>query len=356
VLNRTLIILTALALIAPAAVCSGAGAEDRSADQSEDQGPAMEHVDVEVALDRSTLAPSGQGTLGVRFRIADEWHLYWRNNGDSGMPIAVTFEAPDGVRIGEPRWPAPIRYVYGAGSVDYTYANERLARHYGIDGVVGEEFRLVRQVNANRRGILGHGSVLTLTSHAGRTSPVLRGKWVMEVVMGTPPPPPPPGVPPLDETAAAVSEGRVLTTKDRMEIHRQNPTCNACHRFIDPIGLALDNYDVTGQWRIKEGGTPLDTNGELYDGTPVTSPLSLQQALLDRSVLLVRSFTGNLMAYALGRRMEYYDQPTIRSIVDRAADQDYRMSAFVKGVVQSDAFQMQKAGTATEVASSAGHE
>lgn len=246
--------------------------------------------------------------------------------------------------------------VFELYTADYTFVNERLARHYGIDGVTGDDFRRVSYPEgSNRPGILGHGSILTLTSHAGRTSPVLRGKWIMEVVMGTPLPPPPPGVPPLDETSDEASEGRLLTTKERMEIHRENPTCNACHRFIDPIGLALDNFDVTGRWRIKEGGVELDTSGELYDGTPVTSPLSLQDALLDRSVLLVRSFTSNLMAYALGRRTEYFDQPTIRKIVDEAEEDGYSMSAFVKGVVESDAFQMQKAGAATEdVAAEAG--
>jgi len=247
--------------------------------------------------------------------------------------------------------------VFDLYTADYTFVNERLARHYGIDGVTGDDFRMVRYPEGSaRRGILGHGSVLTLTSHAGRTSPVLRGKWIMEVVMGTPPPAPPPGVPPLEETTGEAVEGRVLTTKDRMEIHRANPTCAACHRFIDPIGLALDNFDVTGQWRIKEGGVPLDTNGELYDGTPVTSPLSLQQALLDRSVLLVRSFTSNLMAYGLGRRTEYFDQPTIRAIADRAEDDGYSMSSFVKGVIESDAFQMQRAGLATDVAANQNHQ
>ncbi|MEX2467411.1 MAG: DUF1592 domain-containing protein [Gemmatimonadota bacterium] len=236
-------------------------------------------------------------------------------------------------------------------TADYTFVNERLARHYGIDGVTGDQFRRVEYPDAEPRpGILGHGSILTLTSHAGRTSPVLRGKWIMEVVMGTPPPPPPPGVPALDETAGEAVEGRTLTTKERMEIHRANPTCNACHRFIDPIGLALDNYGVTGQWRIKEGGVELDTTGELYDGTPVTSPLSLQEALLDRSVLLVRSFTSNLMAYGLGRRTEYFDQPTVRAIAQQAEEDGFKMSAFIKGVVESDAFQMQRAGLETDVA------
>ena len=244
------------------------------------------------------------------------------------------------------------RSMFELYTADYTFVNERLARHYGIPGVTGEGFRMVQYPDEHRRGILGHGSVLTLTSHAGRTSPVLRGKWIMEVVMGTPPPPPPPGVPPLEETVDEASEGRMLTTKERMEIHRANPTCDACHRFIDPIGLALDSYDMTGKWRIKENGVALETNGELYDGTPINGPVALQQALLDRPVLLLRSFTTNLMAYALGRRVEYYDQPTVRKIVREAEDADYRISSFVLGVVKSDAFQMQRAGSATADAAS----
>lgn len=244
------------------------------------------------------------------------------------------------------------RSFFDLYTANYTFLNERLARHYGIRGVTGDAFRRVDYPDDRRRGLLGHASILTLTSHAGRTSPVLRGKWIMEVVMGTPPPPPPPGVPPLEETSDASQEGRVLTTKERMEMHRANPTCNACHRFIDPIGLALDNYDVTGRWRIKEGGVPLNTEGELYDGTPITSPTALLDALMERDVLLVRSFTSNLMAYALGRRTEYYDQPTIRAIAERAAEEDYRMSAFIKGVVESDAFRMQKAGAVADVATS----
>ena len=237
--------------------------------------------------------------------------------------------------------------IFELYQADYTWVDERLARHYGIDGVVGDEFRRVSYPDDNRRGILGHGSVLTLTSHAGRTSPVLRGKWVMEVIMGTPPPPPPPGVPELEETPGA-EEGRMLTTRERMEIHRANPTCNACHRFIDPIGLALDSYDVTGRWRIRENGMQLDTRGELYDGTPVTSPAELTEALLARPIPLVRNFTNNLMAYALGRRTEHFDQPTVRRIVREAEAEGYRMSAFVLGVVKSDAFRMQRAGAVAD--------
>jgi hypothetical protein len=233
------------------------------------------------------------------------------------------------------------RSILDLFNAEYTFLNARLARHYGIPDVAGDEFRRVAYVDDQRRGLLGHGSILVLTSLANRTSPVLRGKWVMEVLLGTPPPPPPPVVPDLDETAA-VKEGRLLTTRERMEIHRANPTCNACHRFMDPLGLALDNFDVTGKWRIRENGVPLDTRGEMWDGTPVGSPQDLRAALLKLQVPLVRAFTENLMAYALGRRIESYDMPTIRAIAKAAAANEYRMSSFVLGVVNSPAFQMQK--------------
>ncbi len=229
-------------------------------------------------------------------------------------------------------------------TADYTFVNERLAKHYGISGVTGDEFRRVIYPDDVRRGVLGHGSVLTLTSHANRTSPVLRGKWVMEVLLGTPPPPPPPGVPDLDQTDG-VANGRMLTTRERMEMHRANVVCSSCHKFMDPIGLALDNFDVTGRWRIRENGMLLDTQGELYDGTPVTSPEDLRRALLRRPIPLIRTFTENLMAYALGRRVEYYDKPTVRAITTQAEVDDYRISSFILGVVKSGAFQMSKAET-----------
>ena len=233
------------------------------------------------------------------------------------------------------------RSILDLYSADYTFVNERLARHYSIPGVVGDHFRRIVYPDDQRRGVLGHGSVLTLTSHANRTSPVLRGKWVMEVLLGSPPPPPPPGIPDLEETEGSEA-GRILTTRERMEAHRTNPTCNSCHRFIDPIGLALDNFDVTGRWRIRENGAPLATRGELYDGTPVSNPTELKDALLKRPIPLVRTFTENLLAYALGRRVEYYDQPTVRSIAQAAATEGYKMSAFILGVVESDAFQVQQ--------------
>ena len=224
-------------------------------------------------------------------------------------------------------------------SADYTFVNQRLAEHYGIDGIVGDEFQRVNYTDETRRGLLGHGSVLMLTSMSNRTSPVLRGKWVMEVIMGSPPPPPPPDVPFLDATEGT-EDGRFLTTRERLERHRANPTCNACHQFMDPIGLALDNFDVTGNWRIREYGSELDTNGMLYDGTPLANPSDLHRALQNKSIPFVRTFANNLMAYATGRRMEYFDQPTIRKITQVAKTNEYRMSSFILGVINSDAFQM----------------
>ena len=222
-------------------------------------------------------------------------------------------------------------------AADYTFVNERLARHYGIPGVAGEAFRRVQYPDDRRRGLFGHGSILTLTSHANRTSPVLRGKWVMEVLLGTPPPPPPPGVPDLDQTESS-DGGRMLTTRERMERHRSSPVCASCHQFMDPIGLALDNYDVTGKWRIRENSMPLDTRGTLWDGTPVESPAQLQEALLERPIPLIRNFVVNLMAYALGRRVEYYDMPEIRAITAAAEANDNRMGSFLIGVIESEAF------------------
>jgi hypothetical protein len=183
--------------------------------------------------------------------------------------------------------------------------------------------------------------VLVQTSLANRTSPVLRGKGVMEVLLGTPPPAPPPNIPALEE-AGESKEGRLLTTREKMEIHRKNATCNSCHRFMDPIGLALDNFDVTAKWRQRENGMPLDTAGDFYDGTKVTSLSELTAALVKRPTPLVRNFTENLMAYGLGRRVEYFDQPTVRAISRAAEANNYKMSSFILGVVKSDAFRMRR--------------
>ncbi len=223
-------------------------------------------------------------------------------------------------------------------TADYTYVNERIARHYGIPNVVGNEFVRVT-VPDERRGILGHGSVLLLTSVADRTSPVMRGKWVMEVLMGSPPPPPPPDVPALEDTKGSSAE-RFLTVRERMEEHRANPACRSCHRVIDPLGLALENFDATGRWRIKDNGMPVDPTGELYDGTPMDGPAGLRNALLKHKDVFILSFTESLMTYALGRRLEPEDMPLVRRIVRDAAARDFTLSAFVRAIVESPPFRM----------------
>jgi mono/diheme cytochrome c family protein len=222
-------------------------------------------------------------------------------------------------------------------TADYTFVNERIAKHYGIANVTGNQFQRVT-VPDYRRGILGHGSVLTLTSVADRTSPVMRGKWVMEVLLGSPPPPPPPNVPALEETSAAAN-GKLLSVRERMEEHRKNPACASCHRAIDPLGLALENFDVTGKWRIKDNGVPVDPSSQMYDGTQIDGPASLRNALLTHKDAVLLSFSENLMTYALGRRIVASDMPAIRRVIRQAAQQDYRMSSFIVGVVQSAAFQ-----------------
>lgn len=228
-------------------------------------------------------------------------------------------------------------------TADYTFVNERVARHYGIPNVNGENFERVTLADENRRGLLGQGSILALTSVADRTSPVLRGKWIMEVLLASPPPAPPPNVPTLDETKAESSDGGMLTTRQRMEQHRANPQCNSCHRVIDPLGLALENFDVTGRWRIRDNGNLVDPNGDLYDGTKMSGPNGLRAALLKHQDMFFTSFTESLLTYSLGRRVEYFDMPAIRKIVRDAAKDNNRFSAFVLGVVNSRAFQMSRA-------------
>jgi hypothetical protein len=225
---------------------------------------------------------------------------------------------------------------------DYTFVDERLARHYKIQGVLGNRFRRVVLDDEHRRGLLGQGSVLMLTSEADRTSPVARGKWVIETLLGVPAPPPPPNVPPLEKTDA-VKDGRVLSTRERLEAHRADPACKACHEIVDPLGLALENYDVTGLWRINDGGAPIDSRVTLFDGTAVSGPDELRALLLRYQDAFVATFTERLMSYALGRRVDYYDMPTIRDIDRDAAASGNNFSAFVLGIVESMPFQMRQA-------------
>ncbi len=235
-------------------------------------------------------------------------------------------------------------------TADYTFVDDRLARHYGLPNVLGHRFRKVTVTENDRRGLLGHASVLTLTSYANRTSPVLRGKWVMDVLLGTPPAKPPANIPPLQENTADVKH---LPVRARLEEHRKNPACAACHRAMDPIGFALENYDVVGLWRTKDSGEPIDASGTLGDGTPVSGPASLREALLRRSSLFERKFTQDLLMYGLGRVIQPYDMPAVRAIQREAAASGGRFAAIVLGIVKSVPFQMRQADdlpTATDSA------
>jgi hypothetical protein len=226
-------------------------------------------------------------------------------------------------------------------TADYTFADERLAEHYGIPNVYGSQFRRVTLgPDSPRRGLLGQGSILTVTSLATRTSPVARGKWILENILGTPPPEPPPNVPPLEKTGEGDTAGALSTLRKRMEAHRNNPACSGCHRIMDPIGFSLENFDAVGKWRTREGSVSIDASGELTDGTKVDGPLSLQKGLMRYSPQFVRTVTGKLMTYALGRGVQYYDMPLVRRIVKDAARENYRFSTVVLGIVKSAPFQM----------------
>ena len=226
-------------------------------------------------------------------------------------------------------------------TADYSFVNERIARHYGIPNIKGNAFRRVT-LPPERRGILTQGSTLVLTSVADRTSPVMRGKWVMEVMLGSPPPPPPPGVPLFTETAGEKG-GRVLTVRERMEEHRKNPQCNSCHRVIDPMGLALENFDVTGKYRIKDGGQLVDTKSVMYDGTQIAGPADLRSAIMKHQDVFLLSFTESLMTYALGRRIEAQDMSAVRKVIKDASTKGYRISAFVTAIASSPQFTMGRA-------------
>ena len=232
------------------------------------------------------------------------------------------------------------RDVLDLMTADYTFVNERLAKHYGIPNVYGSRFRRVILADDARRGLLGKGAILTVTSHATRTSPVVRGKWILDNILNAPPPPPPEDVPPLPE---AGESGRVLSMRERMEAHRANPVCANCHQLFDPLGLAMENFDAVGRLRERDGGSlgvAIDASGELVDGTTVDGVVSLRQALLRQPELFVGTVVEKLMTYALGRGIAAHDMPAVRAIIRETAESDYRFSAIVLGIVRSTPFTM----------------
>jgi hypothetical protein len=225
-------------------------------------------------------------------------------------------------------------------SADYTFVNERLAKHYGIPGVYGERFRQVKLTDPNRFGLLGHGSILSMTALATRTSPVFRGKYVLSTFLDTPPPPPPPNVPALEDSNKEIGSAP-KSVRDQLELHRQNPACAGCHRVIDPPGFALENFDSVGQWRAAmPNGAKIDANGVLADGTKVNGPAELRQAILSRPEAFVTVITERMMIYALGRGLEPADMPVVRRIVRQAGKDGYRLNTIVNEIIQSAPFQM----------------
>jgi mono/diheme cytochrome c family protein len=229
------------------------------------------------------------------------------------------------------------RSVLGLLTADYSFVNERLARHYQIPGIYGSHFRRVTFNNEERGGLLTQGSILTVTSYANRTSPVLRGRWLLDNILGSPPPPPPPNVPGLKESGA---NGKATSVRDRMEEHRKNPACAVCHMRMDPLGFALENFDPIGKWRTTSDGLPIDAGASLPDGTKFEGVAGLRRLLLNHRAEFAATFTQKLLTYALGREVDYFDMPAVRKITREAAASDYRWSAIVMGIVRSVPFQM----------------
>jgi hypothetical protein len=225
-------------------------------------------------------------------------------------------------------------------NADYTFVNERLARHYGMAGIYGSQFRRVHIDDENRRGLLGQGSILTVTSYAARTSPVQRGKWILTNILGVPPTPPPPNVPELKDNGDG---GQPKSLRERMELHRSDSVCAGCHKVMDPIGFALENFDGVGHWRTKDDGAVIDPSGTLFEGTRIDGPAALRKMLTARPETFVGVLTEKLMTYALGRGLEYYDMPAVRKIVADAKAHDFRFSYLINGVINSPEFQMKKA-------------
>ena len=292
---------------------------------------------------RRMLADERSETLVTNF--AGQW-LYLRNLAASSPDMRLFAGFDDNLREAFRRETELFfdsimrenRNVLDLLRADYTFVNERLAKHYGIPNVYGSRFRRVDLSESEHRGgLLAQGSILTVTSYANRTSPVIRGKWVLANILGVAPPPPPPGVPALKETAGVE---KPVSMRERMAQHRANPACAGCHALMDPIGFSLENYDAIGRWRTHESGKPIDAAGGLPDGSKFDGVTGLQKALLSHPESFVNTMTEKLLTYSLGRGVEYYDGPAVRKIVRESRDQDYRFSSLVLGIVNSTPFQM----------------
>ncbi len=294
---------------------------------------------------RRMLADGRSRSLIANF--AEQW-LHLRNLKNSGPDLQAFPDFDDNLRQAMKEETTLFfdsimredRSVVDLLNADYTFVNERLARHYGIPNVYGSEFRRVKVPSEARRGLLGQGSILTVTSYPNRTSPVERGKWILTNLLGVPPQPPPPNVPPLQESSA---DGKVLSLRERMEQHRANPVCAGCHRLMDPIGFALENFDGVGHWRTNEDGAKIDPSGTLFNGATLDGAAGLRQALAAQPVVFVGVMTEKMLTYAVGRGIEYYDMPAVRKVVQDARNKDFRFSSIVLGIVRSTPFQMKEA-------------
>jgi hypothetical protein len=222
-------------------------------------------------------------------------------------------------------------------NADYTFVNERLARHYGIPNIYGSQFRRVPVPDEARRGLLGQASILAVTSYPNRTSPVQRGKWILTNILGVPPTPPPPDVPALEENAEGA---RPRALRERMELHRANTVCAGCHKVMDPIGFVLENFDATGQWRARDGESTIDPSGTLFEGSTVSGPVELRRMLTKRPEIFMGVMTEKLLTYALGRGVDHNDMPTVRKIVGQSKPKNFQFSSLILGIVESTPFQM----------------
>jgi len=280
--------------------------------------------------------------------FANQW-LYLRDLKNANPDVTVFPDFDDNLRQGFQRETEMLfesvmrenRSVLDLLDADYTFVNGRLAKHYGIPNVYGPDFQRVPVPSDARRGLLGHGSLLLVTSNANRTSPVIRGKWILENLIGSQAPTPPPDVPPLEEKPTAAAR----SVRERIEQHRANPACAGCHKIMDPIGLALENFDAIGRWRTTDEGVTIDASAQLVDGTALDGPASLRKALLSRPEAFVTSITEKLLMYGVGREIKYYDMPAVRAVMKDAAPNRYRFSDLIMGIVKSSPFQMRMNGT-----------